>query len=83
MYKKILEILKQNQIPCENIAYTNEFGTLILNNGEEFEEYIAGMDSNTHTSYLLIYQDKKERKFDIITQVNIQGITVYILKENF
>ena len=25
------KILKQNQIPCENIAYTNEFGTLILN----------------------------------------------------
>lgn len=82
MYGQIINILKQNNIPTENIFYKNDVGSFILNDNESYQEYIAGMDSKTQTSYLWILQDKKERKFDIIAQLNLQGIEIYSLKEN-
>ncbi len=79
MYNQIKQILQQNRIPNENFIYTNEFGQIILNDNEDYDEYVIGDDKGQ--SYIWFLCQDKERTFNIINQLTINGITICPLME--
>lgn len=78
-YNQIKTILQQNRIPNENFIFTNEFGQIILNNNEDYDEYVIGDDKGQ--SYIWFLCKDKERTFNIINQLHINGITICPLME--
>ena len=79
MYNQIKQILQQNRIPNENFIFTNEFGQIILNDNEDYDEYVIGDDKGQ--SYIWFLYQGKERTFNIINQLNFNGITICPLME--
>lgn len=79
MYQQIINLLKQNHIPCENIVYTDNFGSIVLNDDENWDEYIISEDKGVQ--YIWFRQADKERNFNILQQLNLNGVFILILKE--
>lgn len=80
MYEQIIEILKSNYLPFENIFYQDQFGSWNFNDNEDFDEYILEQTKDEQ-AFLWLRQGLKEHKFTIINGLKLNNIIVYILKE--
>ena len=82
MYEQIVELLKQNHLPSENIFYRDFEGNYIFNNNEEWKEYSLVQDNDQ--AYLWLLQGDKERYFTIIAGAQLpNGILFYTLREEY